>query len=51
MAKPKDKDPEQSERFIREAEKLRAAGVLPSTDEADGELDRLLSRQKAPEPD
>lgn len=42
-AKPKDTDPEQSEKFLSAVERLRAAGVLQSTDEeAAGDLDRLL---------
>lgn len=44
-AKPKDTDPEQSATFLAEVEKLKAAGVLPSTDEeAAGDLDRLIRR-------
>lgn len=47
-AKPKDTDPEQSATFLAEVEKLRAAGVLPNTDDADGDLDRLLTRSADP---
>ncbi len=47
-AKPKDTDPEQSEKFLREVERLKAAGVLQSTDEeATGDLDRLLAAKEA----
>lgn len=48
LAKPKDTDPEQRVTFLAEVEKLKVAGVLPNTDEADGELDRLLSHRLRP---